>query len=77
MFAENVMNVTMLAMAVAPATEPVESRKTCMKGNPVGVFSAFSTSFTLNRVTSKTTNPKAPFMNTLIMMERGATRAAF
>ena len=30
MLQENAMTVMMLAMAVAPVTEPVESRKTCM-----------------------------------------------
>ena len=71
------MIVMMLAMAVAPATEPVESRKTCMYGYFIGVFSTFSTSLRLNNVTSSTANPKAPLIKTLIMIDRGTTRAAF
>ena len=73
-FAEKAMVATMLIMAAVPATEPVQSRKICMKGYFVGVSRVFSTSFRLNRVASSTASPKAPLMKILVMMERGTTR---
>ena len=77
MLAENAMIVMMLAMVVAPAMDPVESRKIGIYTYFVGDFSAFSTSLRLNNVTSSTANPKAPLIKTLIMIDRGTTRAAF
>ena len=71
------MTVTMHAITVAPATEPVALTKISIKAKPVGDFKAVSRSTVTKRVAIIIAKAKAPLMIILNRIDHGTTVGAF
>ncbi len=76
-FANHCIAVTSEAMRLDPAIEPVGFRKFSMNGYPVGEIWGTSAFVLLNNSIINMPNPIQPFVNSVVMMDLGTTRAAF
>src|SRR5438128_1228721 len=65
------------AIAILAGTDLVASKKICMNGYPVGVFSTSSMLVTLKRVTTIIPKARTPFNRRLVNIDRGTVTEAF